>query len=43
MAASTYAEDPSGGMHGDDDARDGIFYMHAYSILAAYVVNLNGR
>jgi len=41
MSGGTYGESPDGEAHGDSDERDGIFYGHAYSILAAYEVKLN--
>lgn len=37
MCGSTPEGDPE---LGDKDSRDGIFYCHAYSILAAYEVNI---
>jgi len=40
MAGATYGENPDGDAVGDDEAKDGIFYSHAYSILAAYEINV---
>lgn len=43
MCGATYGEDPTGTSVGDSEARDGIFYSHAYSILAAYELRVDGR
>lgn len=43
MAAASYGEDQDGNEVGDSEARDGIFYGHAYSVLAAYEVNIKGK
>lgn len=44
MAAGTYSgQDEYGNILGDAYQRDGIFYSHAYSILAAYQVEVDGR
>lgn len=44
MCAGTYpGEDSDGNLLGDAYERDGIFYSHAYSILAAYEVNVQGK
>lgn len=40
MCGATYGENPDGDMCGDSDSKDGIFYSHAYSILAAFLVNV---
>jgi len=43
MAGATYGEEPEGGSAGDSDSRDGIFYSHAYSILAAFHLQVGGK
>lgn len=40
MCASTYAEDSSGNYVTDCEKKDGIYFSHAYTILAAYNVNV---
>lgn len=43
MTAGTYpGEDEYGNPLGDAYEKDGIYYSHAYSILAAYEVNVDG-
>lgn len=43
MCAGTYGFNEDYEEVGDDYDRDGIFYGHAYSILAAYEIMLDGR
>lgn len=43
MCGGTYGEDPNGNVVGDTESRDGIFFSHAYSILAAYEITVDGR
>lgn len=38
MSAGSYGENPEGDEVGDTEARDGIFYGHAYSILSAFEI-----
>lgn len=43
MCGATYGEDDDDCEMTDSENKDGIFYSHAYSILAAYEINLDGR